>query len=55
MSHSEKQVREISERQNRLEEEIKMLKNKISELEAAKLKMELELKEKIEESKLNVS
>ena len=48
-------MREGLEREGKLQEEVKVYKGKMEELEESKRKMELELKEKIEEYKVNVS
>ncbi len=55
LSDSKRQVDEGLERERKLEEEIKELKDKIAQLEDAKRKEETELKEQLEEIKIKVS
>ena len=55
LNDSKKQVSEASERQRSLEDENKQHKEKVTEIEDSKRKMESELRESLEECKVNVS
>jgi len=54
VSVNEKEKAETAERQKTLEEEAKQHKNEMVELESAKRKSELELKEQLEDCRMKV-
>lgn len=55
LSEAKKQVSEGLERQHSLEEDVKQQRAKVVEIEESQRKVESELKERLEECKVNVS